>query len=57
MEGLVKLQEMVETTIDIDAAENHEYMIKADFDEQLQGIDRFIYITTFFFNGIFFLFI
>jgi hypothetical protein len=28
---------MVETTIDIDAAENHEYMIKAEFDEQLEG--------------------
>ncbi|KAJ3024097.1 UNVERIFIED_CONTAM: MutS-like protein, partial [Siphonaria sp. JEL0065] len=34
--GLQRFQEMVETTIDIAAAENHEYIIKADFDEQLQ---------------------
>ncbi|KAI8619884.1 muts domain V-domain-containing protein [Chytriomyces sp. MP71] len=36
--GLVRFQEMVETTVDIAAAENHEYIIKADFDEQLQVI-------------------
>ncbi|KAJ3073864.1 MutS-like protein [Podochytrium sp. JEL0797] len=35
--GLERFKEMVETTIDIQAAENHEYMIKADFDEQLQA--------------------
>ncbi|TPX77434.1 hypothetical protein CcCBS67573_g01330 [Chytriomyces confervae] len=34
--GLARFQEMVETTVDIAAAENHEYIIKADFDEQLQ---------------------
>ncbi|KAJ3142593.1 MutS-like protein [Physocladia obscura] len=35
--GLVRFQEMVETTVDIAAAENHEYVIKADFDEALQA--------------------
>ncbi|KAJ3198756.1 MutS-like protein [Entophlyctis luteolus] len=34
--GLSRFQEMVETTIDIGAAENHEYIIKADFDDNLQ---------------------
>jgi len=29
---------MVETTIDLEAIENHEFMIKADFDETLQGL-------------------
>ncbi|KAJ3270734.1 MutS-like protein, partial [Blyttiomyces sp. JEL0837] len=37
MNGLKKLQEMVETTIDLRAAENHEYIIKPDFDDQLEG--------------------
>ncbi|KAI9365943.1 muts domain V-domain-containing protein [Zopfochytrium polystomum] len=35
--GLAKLQEMVETTVDIEAAENHEYIIRADFDDDLRG--------------------
>ncbi|KAI9321135.1 muts domain V-domain-containing protein [Zopfochytrium polystomum] len=30
------LQEMVETTVDIEAAENHEYIIRADFDDDLR---------------------
>jgi DNA mismatch repair protein MSH2 len=34
---LEKLQEMVETTIDLDAVAEHEFIIKADFDEDLQG--------------------
>ncbi|CAG8630942.1 10407_t:CDS:10, partial [Paraglomus occultum] len=37
-ESLEKLQEMVETTIDLEAIENHEFMIKADFDETLLAI-------------------
>lgn len=28
---------MVETTIDLDAVAEHEFIIKADFDEDLQG--------------------
>lgn len=40
MQGLLKLTEMVETTVDIEAAENHEYIIKADFDEDLQETRR-----------------
>ncbi len=36
-ENLVKLQELVESTIDLKALENHEYIIKPEFDEQLAG--------------------
>lgn len=41
--NLQKLQELVETTIDLDAIDNHEYLIKADFDQGLKGKngDRF----------------
>eukprot|EP00842_Homolaphlyctis_polyrhiza_P002686 jgi/Hompol1/3418/HPOL_006577-RA len=35
-ESLVKLQELVETTVDLAAIENHEFLIKADFHEELQ---------------------
>ncbi|KAL2919102.1 MSH2 protein [Polyrhizophydium stewartii] len=35
-ESLRKLQELVETTVDLEAVENHEYLIKADFHEELQ---------------------
>jgi DNA mismatch repair ATPase MutS len=35
--NLQKLQELVETTIDLDAIDNHEYLIKADFDQGLKG--------------------
>lgn len=34
---LKKLEELVETTIDLDALENHEYIIKAQFNDELQG--------------------
>lgn len=36
--GLEKLQEMVETTVDLEALDNHEYIIKPDFDEGLISI-------------------
>lgn len=38
--SLDKLQEMVETTIDIDALDNHEYKIKPEFDESLKILAR-----------------
>jgi DNA mismatch repair protein MSH2 len=38
LSGLLhKLEELVETTIDLDALENHEYIIKAQFNDELQG--------------------
>ncbi|KAL2884666.1 DNA mismatch repair protein msh-2 [Ceratocystis lukuohia] len=36
--GLSKLQDLVETTIDLDALDNHEFIIKAQFDEKLKAI-------------------
>ncbi|KAI8051755.1 muts domain V-domain-containing protein [Thamnidium elegans] len=35
---LTKLEELVVTTIDLDAADNHEYIIKAEYNEELQII-------------------
>jgi DNA mismatch repair protein MSH2 len=37
VKDLVKFQELVETTVDLEAADQHEYIIKSDFDEKLQG--------------------
>jgi DNA mismatch repair ATPase MutS len=37
---LEKLIELVETTVDLDAADNHEYLIKPDFNNELQGISK-----------------
>ncbi|CZR57482.1 probable DNA mismatch repair protein msh-2 [Phialocephala subalpina] len=39
-DSLAKLAEMVETTVDIDAAQNHEYIIKPEFDEGLRIIRK-----------------
>ncbi|KAK5168952.1 MSH2 protein [Saxophila tyrrhenica] len=39
-DSLGKLQEMVETTVDLDALENHEYVIKSEFDDQLRTIRK-----------------
>ncbi|KAK5661768.1 hypothetical protein OQA88_9869 [Cercophora sp. LCS_1] len=38
--SLVKLSEMVETTIDLDALDNHEFIIKPEFDESLRVIRK-----------------
>lgn len=39
-DSLAKLQEMVETTVDLDAAQNHEYIIKPEFDDGLRIIRK-----------------
>ncbi|TVY87017.1 DNA mismatch repair protein msh-2 [Lachnellula willkommii] len=39
-DSLAKLQEMVETTVDLDAMDNHEYKIKPEFDDSLKMIKR-----------------
>jgi DNA mismatch repair protein MSH2 len=36
-EDLDKFREMVVTTIDLEAVSNHQFLIKADFDEDLQS--------------------
>lgn len=36
--NLDKLQELVETTVDLDAIDNHEFIIKPEFNEDLQNI-------------------
>ena len=38
LEGLAKLEEMVESTIDLDELERHNYVIKPEFDGALQEI-------------------
>ncbi|KAK8206556.1 MSH2 protein [Zalaria obscura] len=39
-DAMGKLQEMVETTVDLDALENHEFVIKPDFDDSLKVIRK-----------------
>jgi DNA mismatch repair protein MSH2 len=39
-DSLAKLQEMVETTVDLEAMDNHEYKIKPEFDDGLKIIKR-----------------
>lgn len=41
-EDLEKFRQMVETTVDLEAIDNHQFLIKADFDEGLQGIVPFL---------------
>ncbi|KAL9000839.1 MAG: hypothetical protein Q9169_000593 [Polycauliona sp. 2 TL-2023] len=38
--SLARLQEMVETTVDLDALDHHEYIIKPEFDESLRVIKK-----------------
>lgn len=38
--SLVKLQEMVETTVDLEAMDRHEFIIKPEFDESLKTIRK-----------------
>ncbi|KAI7139761.1 DNA mismatch repair protein, partial [Hortaea werneckii] len=39
-DSFAKLQEMVETTVDLDALENHEFVIKSEFDDGLRIIRK-----------------
>lgn len=39
-DNLAKLQEMVETTVDLDALDNHEFIIKPEFDDSLRIIRK-----------------
>ncbi|KAL1311507.1 hypothetical protein AAFC00_001630 [Neodothiora populina] len=39
-DALSKLQEMVETTVDLDAIDNHEFIIKSEFDDGLRVIRK-----------------
>lgn len=39
-ENLVKFQEMVETTVDLEALDNHEFIIKPEFDDGLRTIRK-----------------
>lgn len=39
-DSLAKLEEMVETTVDLDALENHEFVIKPEFDDSLRIIKK-----------------
>ncbi|KKK17969.1 hypothetical protein ARAM_007275 [Aspergillus rambellii] len=39
-DSLAKLEEMVETTVDLEALENHEFIIKPEFDDSLRIIRK-----------------
>lgn len=40
VQGFGRLLEMVETTVDLEALENHEFIIKSEFDESLRIIRK-----------------
>lgn len=39
-DSFARLQEMVETTVDLEALDNHEFIIKPEFDESLRSIRK-----------------
>jgi DNA mismatch repair protein MSH2 len=39
-DSLAKLQEMVETTVDLEALDHHEFIIKPEFDDSLRLIRK-----------------
>lgn len=45
-EDLEKFQEMVETTIDLEAIDNHQFLIKAEFDADLQGCHHYFSLLS-----------
>ncbi len=50
-ERLVKLRELIETTVDLAKAEQGDYVIKSDFDEKLGGIfDSIVSISFYYFK-------
>lgn len=38
-----KFQQMIEQTIDLDAAEKGDFLVRPDFDDELKGINRWLY--------------
>ena len=51
IETLSKLVELVETTIDLDQLDSHRTVIKPDFDEELQKINKKLVKTRDSING------